>query len=49
LALDHPNQLIGAFPLAIIPVFLVPLSVLLHLASLQKLRRMAPKALKVAA
>jgi len=49
LALDHPNQLIGAFPLAIIPVFLVPLSVLLHLASLKKLRRMAPKALKVAA
>ena len=37
LALDRPNELIGAFPLAMIPVFLVPLSVLLHLASLEKL------------
>jgi hypothetical protein len=42
LALDHPNQLMGAFPLAMIPVFLVPLSVLLHLASLYKLRRPEP-------
>jgi hypothetical protein len=39
LALDRPNELISAFPLVLIPVFLVPLSVLLHLASLQKLRR----------
>ena len=39
LALDRPNQLISSFPLAMIPVFLVPLSVLLHLASLQKLRQ----------
>jgi len=39
LALDRPNELISAFPLALIPVFLVPLSVLLHLASLQKLRQ----------
>lgn len=38
LALDRPNDLISAFPLAMIPVFLVPLSVLLHLASWQKLR-----------
>jgi len=38
LALDRPNELISAFPLAMIPVFLVPLSVLLHLASWQKLR-----------
>jgi hypothetical protein len=37
LALDNPNNLISAFPLVMIPVFLVPLSVLLHLASLQKL------------
>jgi hypothetical protein len=41
LAFDRPNQLIGAFPLAMIPVFLVPLSILLHLASLQKLRQTA--------
>src|ERR1700678_949129 len=41
LAFDRPNQLIGAFPLAMIPVFLVPLSILLHLASLQKLRQKA--------
>jgi len=39
LALDRPNQLVSSFPLAMIPVFLVPLSVLLHLASLKKLRR----------
>jgi hypothetical protein len=39
LALDRPNELISSFPLAMIPVFLVPLSLLLHLASLQKLRR----------
>ncbi len=40
LALDRPNQLITSFPLVMIPVFLVPLSVLLHLASLGKLRQM---------
>jgi hypothetical protein len=39
LAFDRPNELIGAFPLAMIPVFLVPLSILLHLASLEKLRQ----------
>jgi hypothetical protein len=39
LALDAPNKLISAFPLVMIPVFLVPLSVLLHLASLWKLRQ----------
>ena len=38
LSLDQPNQLISAFPLVLIPVFLVPLSVLLHVASLEKLR-----------
>ncbi len=37
LALDKPNQLIDAFPLALIPVFLAPLSILLHLASLHRL------------
>ena len=39
LALDRPNQLITSFPLAMIPVFLVPLAILLHFASLQKLRQ----------
>lgn len=39
LAFDRPNDLIGSFPLAMIPVFLVPLSALLHLASLEKLRQ----------
>jgi hypothetical protein len=39
-ALDSPNVLISAFPLVLIPVFLVPLAILLHLASLAKLRRM---------
>jgi hypothetical protein len=41
LAFDQPNELISAFPLVLVPVFLVPLSVLLHLASLAKLRRVA--------
>jgi len=34
-----PNELISVFPLVLIPVYLVPLSVLLHLASLAKLHR----------
>jgi hypothetical protein len=34
-----PNELISIFPLVLIPVYLVPLSVLLHLASLAKLHR----------
>jgi hypothetical protein len=38
-AFSAPNKLIGAFPLAIIPVFIVPLSILLHLASLKKLQQ----------
>jgi hypothetical protein len=32
-----PNELIAIFPLVLIPVYLVPLSILLHLASLAKL------------
>jgi len=39
LSMEAPNMLISAFPLAMIPVFLVPLAILLHLASLAKLRR----------
>lgn len=39
LAFDAPNLLVSAFPLAMIPVYLVPLFMLLHLASLRKLRR----------
>ncbi|HEY4848591.1 MAG TPA: hypothetical protein VIH87_12570 [Methylocella sp.] len=38
-AFDLPNELVTEFPLVLIPVFLVPLSVLLHIASLAKLRR----------
>ena len=38
-AFDLPNELISHLPLVLIPVFLVPVSVLLHLASLAKLRR----------
>jgi hypothetical protein len=40
-AFDLPNELVSRFPLVLIPVFLVPLSVLLHLASLAKLHRSA--------
>ena len=43
LAFDLPNELISRFPLVLVPVFIVPLSVLLHLASLTKLRRGAKK------
>ena len=38
-AFDRPSGLIAMFPLSLIPVFAVPLSILLHLASLQKLRQ----------
>jgi hypothetical protein len=39
-----PNELISVFPLVLVPVYLVPLSVLLHLASLAKLHgRLAHK------
>ncbi|MGH6856750.1 MAG: hypothetical protein ACRECP_03660 [Methylocella sp.] len=38
---DLPSELIGEFPLVLVPVFAVPVSVLLHLASLTKLRRSA--------
>jgi hypothetical protein len=38
-AFDLPNELVSRFPLVLVPVFLVPVSVLLHLASLVKLRR----------
>lgn len=41
LSLDKPNELVTAFPLVMIPVFLVPLAILLHLASLKKLRQAA--------
>ncbi len=38
-AFDLPNELVSRFPLVLVPVFRVPVSVLLHLASLAKLRR----------
>lgn len=38
-ALDAPNLLVTQFPLVIIPTFIVPLSILLHLASLSRLSR----------
>jgi hypothetical protein len=37
-SLDAPNVLIGSFPLVMIPIFAVPLSIMLHLASLSKIR-----------
>ena len=37
-AFDLPNQMITDFPLVLVPVFAVPLSILLHLASLAKAR-----------
>jgi hypothetical protein len=35
---DRPSVPIGIFPLSLIPVYMVPLSILLHLASLRHLR-----------
>ena len=37
LAIDHPNLLATQFPLVLVPVFAVPISILLHIASLKKL------------
>jgi hypothetical protein len=39
LSFDAPNQLISEYPLVLVPVFGVPLAVILHVASLIKLRR----------
>ena len=38
---NPPNDLITLFPLVLIPTFLVPVSILLHVASLMKLHRRA--------
>jgi hypothetical protein len=39
LAFDHPNMSVGQYPTVMIPAFVVPLSVLLHLLSLRQLSR----------
>ena len=38
-AFDRPNELISVFPLVLIPTFLVPLAILLHIISLIQLGR----------
>ncbi len=43
-AFNLPNELISAFPLVLTPTYLVPASVLLHLASLTKLQRASGQA-----
>jgi hypothetical protein len=48
-ALDNPNELVSAFPLVLVPVYLVPLSIVLHLASLAKLQRETASAMHVKA
>jgi hypothetical protein len=40
LAVETPNEMITAFPLVLVPVFAVPLSILLHLATLKRLKAM---------
>jgi hypothetical protein len=40
LALDHPNIQIATFPTAMVPGFIVPFSILLHVLSLRQLKRM---------
>ena len=37
--LRSPNELVTEFPLVLIPTFLVPLSILLHVMTLTKLKR----------
>ena len=37
LAVDNPNHLITAFPLILIPLFAVPLSIVLHVAAVKRL------------
>lgn len=49
LAFDHPNVIAGAFPLVMIPIFAVPLSIILHIASLTKLARERRSDLRAAA
>lgn len=43
-AFDRPNELILVFPLALIPTFLVPLAILLHIISLIQLGRVTARA-----
>jgi hypothetical protein len=38
LAPDNPNALITAFPLVLVPLYAVPMSILLHLAALKRLK-----------
>lgn len=38
LALENPNVLITGFPLVLVPLYAVPLSILLHLAALKRLK-----------
>src|SRR6516225_4593464 len=45
---EPPNELIAIFPLVLIPVYLVPLSLLLHLASLAKLHSWLANRSKIA-
>jgi len=43
-AFDRPNELISMFPLVLIPTFLVPLAILLHIVSLIQLGRATARA-----
>ena len=47
-SLDAPNVLIGSFPLVMVPIFAVPLSIVLHLASLSKIRAVHRSVMKQA-
>ena len=48
-SLNHPNTLIALFPLSLIPVYMVPLSILLHFSSLQRLRNTQERSTSVTA
>jgi len=47
LAIDRPNVLVTAYPLVLIPVFLVPLSIILHSLSMWQLNRITARSLAV--
>jgi hypothetical protein len=45
---EPPNELISVFPLVLVPIYLVPLAILLHLASLAKLHRESARTSSIA-
>jgi hypothetical protein len=49
LSFDQPNTLVGVYPIVMVPVFGVPLSIILHGLSLRQLRSREPRPVLAAA